>query len=187
MNDEYASLIINKAIAIREAKIEVAKKIQQEDKDSRRNLLPQYLDLLVESRKHGQGKDMDKALEALNKAIELMPEKEEARWGRASALLHLERYSEAVSAYDQLEKDFPDNIRYLFEYGQVLVLANRAIEGFQLIEKAMSITHEFDSFLGALAKLYAEKGLNTEAKEAALIHLEKYPHDIDIKNLIEKI
>lgn len=179
--------IINRAIAAREIKIAIAKEIQQKDFDTRRNLLPQYLDLLAESRKYGQDKDMDKALEILNKAIELMPEKEDARWGLASALLHLERHNESIVIYEKLINDFPDNARYQFEYGQVLILAGKAKEGFEQISSAMSKTPEFDHFLGALAKLYADNNLIEEAKKAAEIHLVNYPHDIDIKNLLDKM
>jgi len=179
--------IINKAIAIRESKIEAAKKLQQEEINTRRNLLPRYSDLLAESRKYGQNKNMEKALEILNKAIELMPEKEDARWGLASTMLHLEKYNESIIIYEKLINDFPDNARYQFEYGQVLILAGSAKKGFEQISDAMLKTPEFDHFLGALAKLYSENNLTEEAKKAAEIHLKNYPHDIDIKNLLEKI
>lgn len=180
--------IIEQALEMRNEKIALAEKELKTDLETKKNLIPQYLDLLAESRKYGKdNKDMDKALDILKKAIELLPDREEAQWGLASALFHLSKYEEAITAYINLIKLFPDNNRYLFEYGQVLLLAGRQQEGFNNIKNAMSKSSEFDHFLGALAKLYNENGLKEEAKEAAKIHLENYPHDKDIKDLLNSL
>jgi len=130
---------------------------------------------------------MEKALESLRAAVDLLPDREEGLWGLASALLHVERYDEALAAYEKLTAAFPGVPRYLFEHGQILILTGRAAEGLDKIKTAMTETREFDAFLGALARLYADNGLTDAARQAAELHLRTFPHDRDVKALLETL
>jgi Flp pilus assembly protein TadD len=185
---DRARNVISRAHCVRANKIQEARAQQDEDYASGRNLLPQYFDLIEDSRKLGRDTgDMDAALAVVRKAIDLLPDREEARWGLASALLHLGRQEEAVVAYEELVKRFADNPRFIFEYGQALILAGRAADGFARIQDAMSKSEEFDAFSGALAKLYVEHGLTDEARAACALHLSRYPNDRDVKVLLETL
>lgn len=168
-------------------RVEAAKEAQKKDYAEKRNLIPQYLDLIDDSRRLGKADDMEGALGKLREAIALFPAKESARWGLASSLLHLERYEECLIEYGKLAVDFPANNRFLFEYGQALILGGRAQDGLAKIREAMSRTEEFDHFFGALARLYAENGLIEEAKITAEQHLKKHPYDKEVKELLERL
>lgn len=180
--------IMRKCYSVRDVKINAAKELQMKEQQEKKNLVPQYLDLLEESRKLGRDEDnMGKAVEALRKAITLLPDREEARWGLASALLHLGQYDEALGEYADLCLRFPNNHRFRFEYGQVLILTGDVQRGVLNIREAMSKSDEFNHFFGALAKLYHESGLHDEARQAAEYHVQKFPHDKDVKELLKKL
>ena len=181
LSREKAAGIVERALNIRAEKILAAEEIQMKDYGENKNLWPQYFDLIEDSRRIGRDdKNMDAALAKIREAIDLIPGREEARWGLASVLMHLGRYDEAVAAYADLVKLFPDKPRYAFEYGQTLVLAGRQQDGLEKIRAAMTTSEEFDHFFGALASLYAGAGMREEALAVADKHLERFPHDREV-------
>lgn len=176
-----AADIIDRAYAMRRSQQQAEVERQANELAAGKNLIPQYLDLIADSRRQGRdANDMDAAIASIRAAIDLLPDREEARWGLASALLHLERFTEAAEAYAELVKRFPDKPRYEFEYGQALVLAGSAADGLAKIKSAMARSQEFDQFFGALARLYLSAGMLAEARQALRAHREHYPHDKEV-------
>ncbi len=136
-----------------------------------------YNDLIEQSKESGKKEDFDKALDALERASELLPDETEARWGLATCLHHLGRFKEAIEKYEKLVADFPDNHKFQFELGQVLLLSGETQAGLKEIGKAMEKTHEFDSFLIRIGEIYFHMQMWDEAIVAYENYLEKFPYD----------
>ena len=146
-----AGEIYEKALKMKFKAIQKAKEDEQEYHDKMIKLV-KYNELLEKAKDAGRlNKDFDQALELMKKAIKLMPDEQEARWGFASALHHAKKTKEAIEEYKKLIKDFPDNHTYRFEYGQILLLENDLQEGLKQIGLVMEKTEEFDSFLAFFA------------------------------------
>ena len=177
---EKALEVETKALAMRNETIETYKKI---DKDPFRKLL-KYNKLIEESRKIGrEEKDFIKSLEKIKEAVEIFPDKPEARWGLATTYYHIQEYDKAVETYKELVNDFPDNIVFQFELGQAQITAGDD-NGIFTIKEVLSKTKRFDSFLKHLAKLYYNKEKYKEACIACSLYLKKYPVDTIIWNLL---
>lgn len=180
--NEYkkAQEIHTKAIAMRAKAIDKAKKYEDENAEREKNLL-KYNELLEESKKIGREENrFDEALKLLQKAAELMPEKTEARWGVATALHHAGQIEKSLEVYKKLIKDFPDNHRFQFEYGQVLLRNNNLKEGLKEVTSVMKKTEEFDSFLARLGEIYEHIDMIEKALVAYTSYLKKYPHNFEI-------
>lgn len=115
-----ANKIMQKAYIIRADKIQVAREIQAADREAGRNKLPEYMDLVGDAKQLGLDKKYEEAVAVCRRAIDLLPEKENARWGLATALYFMERYDEAIAAYGWLVKNFPGVKRYQQEFAAVL-------------------------------------------------------------------
>lgn len=168
-----------KALKMREEAIDKAKKEEEEDNPSK---LIEYVEMLYESKELGREEKYKEATECLIRAVELFPEKEEARWGLATVCHHNKIYEESIKYYRGLVDDFPENHRYRFELGQTLIDAEIIQEGLKEIGKAMAESHDFDSYLGPLGELYNQSGLKAEALIAWDEYLKKYPGDYRIKS-----
>jgi tetratricopeptide (TPR) repeat protein len=168
-----------KALELRSKAIAEAKAYEKENLEYETKLL-EYNEILEKSRKIGRiEKDFDKALVLLKKAVALLPDKIEGRWGLASALHHSGSVQEALKEYEKLIKDFPDNLRFKFEYGQILLISNQIENGIKIINDLMTETNEFDSFLIRMGQIYQR----TENLDKALIAFDKYtnkfPYDFN--------
>lgn len=180
--DEYekAEQILTKAVGMRTKAIEEAKAAEAKNGDRESRLL-RYNELLESSKELGRkDKEFDKALGLLRKAAKLMPEETEARWGVATALHHSGKIKESLREYRKLVKDFPDNLRFRFETGQVLLRDNDLQGGLKMIGEVMEKTEEFDYFLARLGKIYQHINKIEEAALAYENYLEKYPSNYEV-------
>ena len=179
-HNERAKTVYMTASAMKIDAIDEAKANEAKNGDRESRLL-RYNDLLERSKAMGRkDKDFDNALRLLRKAAKLMPEETEARWGIATALHHGGKIKEALKAYKALVKDFPDNLQFQFEYGQVLLRDNNLQGGLKAIGEVMDKTEEFDYFLARLGEIYQHTGLIEEAALAYESYLKKYPSNYEI-------
>lgn len=175
-----AEAVLNKAISMKNLAIAIAKKEEADNADERKKLI-EYNNLMEQSRQLGrEEKKFEEALVLLRKAHELMPDATEAKWGLATALHHAEHFEESLKVYEELIKEHPDNYRFRFEYGQVLLRDYDIEKGLGQIELVMSKTDEFDSFLLRVGEIYEfirmpEKALNAYSK-----YLKKYPSNFEV-------
>ncbi len=174
---QKASAVINRAIAMREDEIEKAITQHNEDIKQGKDKLAMYFHLQEKGQVYGRKKNFEKALEYLEKAVDLLPDREEARWGCASASIFLNQLDDAVKIYEALIKDFPDNLRYPFELGQLLIRQNKIDEGLKKLSIVFEQTEKYDSFLPTVGGIY----MRTNDPEKALLaydtYLEKWPMD----------
>ena len=172
--------IYDKALAMRTKAIEEAKANEAKNGDRESRLL-RYNALLEESKELGRkDKEFDKALALLRKAAKLMPEETEARWGVATALHHSGKIKESLIEYRKLVKDFPDDLRFGFEMGQVMLRDNDLQGGLKEIGAAMEKTDDFDYFLARLGEIYQHIDKIEEAALAYESYLEKYPSNFEV-------
>jgi hypothetical protein len=184
-NDEYEKAIevSEKSIGMRTESIMKGKVIQS---DLSRAKLLEYNELIEESHKIGKDtKDYDKTLALLKKAVDLMPERFEARWGYATSLNHTHKIDEALEQYESLIKDFPDNeLTLKFEYACVMIQRDIK-EGLKLMGEVMTKTDVYDHMLNLIGNLYGQSGLIPEAITAYENYLKKYPADINVWNKLQ--
>lgn len=173
---ELAYGIRDKATTMQNEAIQKAK--QQEIESAKyEGKLIEYNSLIEESKEAGKKKDFDRALKSLRQAIKLIPKETEARWGLATCLHHLNKFKEAIKEYQKLVTDFPDNHKFRFELGQVLLLSGNTETGLKEVGKVMEQTDEFDSFLFRIGEIYSHMKMYNEAITAYESYLEKFPYD----------
>ena len=161
--------IEKQALKMRNDAIKKAKKRKNTDQ------YIEYLNLIRESQIIGRDKkEFENALKLLKKAIKLFPEEERARWGLGTALHFNDKHKEAAKIYEKLVKDFPDNLRYQFEYANVMIMID--LEKAQiLLEEVFQKTHEFDNYLIHYAKLLQNQKNYEKAKLVLQDYLKKHP------------
>ena len=161
--------IEKKALDMRNAAIKKAKKRKNTD------LYIEYLNLIRDSQIIGRDKmEFETALKMLKKAIKLFPKEEKARWGLATALHFNGKHSAAEKIYKQLHNDFPENMRYKFEYGNVVLISDMD-KGQNILEEVFNETEEFNSFLLHYARLLESKKKYEKAKTILNKYLKKHP------------
>jgi len=174
-----AQEIYIKAVEMRENTIKEAIKAEEKNHDKMVKLI-KYNDLIKAAKDAGHlEKNFHKALKFMKKAIKLMPDEEEARWGYATALHHAGEIQKAAKEYKKLVKDFPENNTFQFEYGQVLLQAGEMQKGMKEIAKVMDKTDEFDNFLFRIGEIYQETKMFSEAIIAYSEYLKKFPFDFN--------
>ncbi len=136
-----------------------------------------YDELLKESRERGKKYDLHGALECLQEAVELIPSRPEAKWGLATTLHHMERYEEALAVYEELTAAFPDNLRFQFEKGLVLLKLERVQEGLETVARLMEVSEDFYGFLPQMAGFYRRLGQHASALAAYDRYLKKFSAD----------
>ncbi len=177
---ERARIIYDKALTMRTKAIDEAKANEAKNGDRESRLL-RYNALLEQSKEEGRkAKDFDKALALLRKAAKLMPEETEACWGVATALHHSGKIKESLKEYRKLVKDFPDNLRFSFEMGQVMLRDNDLQNGLREIVSVMEKTEEFDYFLARLGEIYQHIDKIEEAALAYETYLKKYSSNYEV-------
>jgi len=178
-----AKNIYDKALNMKLDSIEKALENEKENWEKESNLL-KHNALLEEGHKLGKTGDFEAALEKISQALILHPESMNAKWGKATCLNHLKKYEESISAYkiliDSQEKGKPENPRYRFEMGQVMLMVpEMTFEGIKEIQKAMSLTPEFDSFLFRIAEIYMHLDMWKEAIETFDLYFQKFDFDFN--------
>jgi len=172
-----AEMVYAKALKMKKNAIKKAKESETEYHDKMNKLL-KYNELLSRAKEEGgKNKDFDAALKLMKKAVKLMPDEQEARWGLATALHHAKQFKESIIEYQKLIEKFPDSNLFKFEYGQVLLQDGQIQDGLKEIGKVMEATEEFDSFLTRLGEIYAEGKMFKEAVTAYKSYLKKFPFD----------
>lgn len=177
--------VLRKAEAMKEADIKQA--IIKAVKERRQDKID-YHQLVKDAHKHGkEEKKFGTALTTLKKAINIFPEKIEARWGYASTLLILKRTEEALEKYKGLVRDFPENHRMCFEYGIALLSNEQIEEGMDVIIQAMAMSEEYNHFYKNLGELYLLQEKKDLAKKAYKEYLIHFPDDQEAKIRLKKI
>jgi hypothetical protein len=142
-----------------------------------------YIDL---SREAGLKKDFKKVLFYLKKAIKIPVNTKEALWGIATTYHHIGKIGKSLKIYEKLMKMLPENKRFIFEYGQVMLMKDIQ-KGMDILKKVMKETHDFDSFYIRLAELEFGMENYLEAKILCQKYLEVYPYSTDGGNLLIRI
>ena len=176
--DAVALAQLERAEAMMEKKIQEMEGLRAEMIEGERGKIYRYQSLLEENKRYAREEnDLSSALICLEEAIEILPDHPQARWGHATTLHHLGRFTEASMAYEKLEVDFPDEPRYMFEHGIVLLHSNKILEGLNKILEAMRRTDRFDSFYFKLGLLHAKMGKFKDAVMYCERYLEKFSSD----------
>jgi len=172
--------IEEKALKMRDESIKKAKEI---DKEYLAKLL-KYNELIKDSRDIGrEKKEFEEPLKKIKEAIELLPDKIEARWGLATTYHHIKKYKESIEVYEKLVKDFPDKYVFQFELGQVKLINGEVDSGLNIIKNVMGKTKAFDSFFAHIALLQHNIKQYDKSLIACDEYLKTYPVDAEIWKL----
>lgn len=171
---QKAKKILSKAGEMKRKTIEKGKELL----NTKSHNLIIYNDLIEQSKIEGRdNKNFDKAMELIDKAIELFPEREEALWGKASAYYYIKKYEDALEIYEKLLKLDPDNYRYYFEKCMSLLQLGDTTTALKELGKLMNTTDEYNYFLLKIGDLYQEVGILDEAVYAYKEYLKLFPMD----------
>ena len=172
--------IYEHAIGMRSLEIsEAIRKYKPDETDA----LLEYNKYVKEAQDAGREKKYEEALEKLEAAHKLKPEHEVALWGIATTTHFLGNVDRALSAFKKLHELYPDNYRYTFEYGTVM-LCTDIDAGLALISKVMEKTHDYDTFFMPMGDILISMNKIEEAEKSYKIYEEKYPFD---KRILEKL
>lgn len=136
-------------------------------------------------------RNFDQAFVYLEEAFDYDPDRPEAIWGLATTYHGLgdlesekgneerskEFHAKSVEMYRELIEKYPENIRFQFELGLVLLRTGDGPAADKVFGKVFEETNEFDFFLKSLSKLYAKAGMKKEAAIAIAYYMEKFPND----------
>lgn len=165
--------IYDHAIGMRS--LEISKAVKAYDPEKTDKLL-EYNALIKKAQDAGRLKDFRAALDNLEAAHKLMPEDEIALWGLATTKHFLKDVDGSIDAFKKLHELKPDNPRYAFEYGNVLLMKD-VDAGLAIISKAMEKTHDYDSFFMHMGDLLMSMHRVQDAERAYRIYEEKFPFD----------
>lgn len=132
----------------------------------------EYRSLIDRARAAGQNGQPDQALKILGEAVDLIPERLEARWGMATTLHLTGRMDQAVELFDQLIKEFPQAARLRYESGLVRLLAGRVETGLEELTRAAQDLPEAADALTQAADQLAGGGRFDLAAQCLLRHLQ---------------
>ncbi|MBW2993168.1 DUF115 domain-containing protein [Candidatus Woesearchaeota archaeon] len=174
-NWAYPYVMSNDDKIINEAKLmrshEIINAISSEKKRETDKQL-EYIQYIEESRKHGK-ENVQEALRCINSAIELYPDRFEARWGKATMLV-TGQTDESITLYRSLIEDYPDNLQLKFEYCLALMNHN-LMDCIKEFDQLMMLTDRFDYFLETIADFLFNLNMYKEAKEIYISYLDKFP------------
>lgn len=178
--NQEAIKVRNKAIEMRDNKI---KEMQMFDKTDY-NLI--YSQLIEKSQKCGQKKDYQGALEALQEADKMSPGQETVNWGLATTAFFLRKFEEAAEYYKKLLTMAPDNYKYKFEYGQVLLNIGNLSEGLKYTSEGMKDTQEYNYFFQRIGDIFFGIRMIPEAIDAYKEYIKYFPLSKEVhKKLID--
>lgn len=118
-------------------------------------------------------------LQILDAAIKLLPDREEARWGKATTLNYLgDDLKGSEKEYRALIKVAPDNLQYRLELGQVLIRRDKFEDGKALVVDVMGKDpQKFGYFWKALARMHADRNDLLLARNCYNKYIETHPTD----------
>ena len=182
MNDVlHAMDIEDRAKEIREKQIAASDAIRAADKKEGRDKLPMFFKLLEDSQEAGRSKDYEKAEECARKAMDLMPERSEGKWGLASALHMKGDIDKSLKAYDELIEKFPDKSDYRFERAMVRIRAGMVNEAFADFGNLFAESERYDHMLKTIGTICKALGLKDRAHVAFDEYNKKYPGDAEVE------
>jgi tetratricopeptide (TPR) repeat protein len=136
-----------------------------------------YHELLEASRKSGKNADYDNCLWCLEEANRINPNQTEVLWGLGTTYYFLKRFDEAEKYYKQLIQKEPENPKFNFEYGQLLLNKKDFPEGLKLIAKAMLAVPDYNYFFKNIGNIYFSAKMYKESIDAYEEYLKFFPLD----------
>ena len=114
----------------------------------------------------------DEALEAITKAIALDDDKAVYRFYEAWIYSHAKRWDDAISKFEQVMKDFPDQKGVVqlcqFSLSNLYVQKGEMRKGEEILEKVLEVDPENAQVNNDLGYLWADQGKNLERAEAMI-------------------
>jgi len=180
---EIDKKIINKCIDLRENKIKEAK----ESYDKREKLI-KYTKLIRSTKNETDINkiDFNEIIKTLKKAINILPKEFSARWGVATTLHHIKNFDESLDFYNDLVKDYPENLRLQYERGIVLLNID-SMEGIKEIKEVLSKTEQFDHIYLKLGELYEKASMKEESIKCYEKYLKVFPSSKEAKEKLNNI
>jgi hypothetical protein len=174
---EKEALIQAKALSMRDKAIKLAEEWAESEEWDK---ILEYNDLIEEAQRIGrEDRNFDEATELLEKAIELIPDRFDARWGLATAYHHIGKTKESEEIFKKLTEDFPDNHRLKYEYGHVLIRSDLE-KGLKIITDVMKETEEFDYLFHNIGRLFLQSGKIDEAIDSFKKYLKLFPANYEV-------
>lgn len=160
------------------ARSEQINNIIREYKDRSSEL--EYNNLIEKSKTLGRDhQNYKESLKLLKRANNLCPDKVEAKWGLATTYHFLKMTDESLYYFEELMKDYPDDLKFKFEYGNVMLMKDIQ-KGLKIIGEVMESTDKFDSHLAAIGMLYQKAKMYEEAVVAFDEYLKSHEMDYTI-------
>jgi tetratricopeptide (TPR) repeat protein len=132
-------------------------------------------------------KDFNSAMNLLNKAYEILPDRTEAIWGRATVYCIFNDYENSIVQYNILlkmlkNKDYNSDYIQKIEFERLLVLLNIDIDkALKDLIKLIDKNNTFSYFLKNIAKIYGKQNKTDEAIKIYNKYLKLFPYDDEAK------
>jgi len=201
---EFPEKLINRAREVKAKALRMRRKqikdVEKEFPNDELKKMIKYIELVEGSKEEGKkavggdtkneeeyAKGFDETLKMLHEAIELYPDKVEAKWGLATTLQFMYKFKESIKEYKKIIEESPDNIRMHFELAQVYVMKSLKeineedfTTGMDIFEKEVSEkTKQFDSFLLRISQILFGKEMYKESLTTIEKYLVQYPHNYE--------
>lgn len=144
--------------------------------------------LIEEAIKAGKNKEFDRSISLIKEAHLLLPEDELVMWGLASVNFFLAKKEDgsvdpqyidaSIKHYKLLISKYPQNLRYQYEYGNVLLNLDPET-GIKQIVSVMKKTEQFDHFFRHIGRHYFLKEDYEKAAEAYEKYVDRFPADFE--------
>jgi len=125
-------------------------------------------------------RNLDEALIASQKALELDPELAEAHVSRAQALSQNEQYEEAEQEYETAIQLNPKLFDAYYFYGRTLRVQGKHMQAARLFEQAIAVRPEDFQSPTLLVQAYEDLGLEKEAMEANFRAVEVFKNYLEL-------
>lgn len=142
------------------------------------------LGLLEAAKEEGKNNNFKISYEYIKAAHFLHPENQTIRWGYATALYHIGEEAKSLEFFEELLVDYPDNLRFRFEYALILINTN-AEKAMQIFIDVMNKTDQFNYFYASIAQYYETQHKYEEAIQAYQFYLDCFP--AAEKEILERI
>lgn len=180
--------IYDQCIEMRNELIDKSKSLPEETK------LIEYNELIREAIIQGkEKKDFETSMNLLNKAYELIPEKAEALWGRATVLCFFQHYQDSFDEYNKLLKiakkeKFNQKAIQKFQFERALVLLNIDIDKALLdLLDLIKENQDFSYFLKNIARIYIKQNKKEKAIEIYNKYLKLFSYDKEAEKELKDI
>jgi hypothetical protein len=181
--DKRAQYIVDTCIKMREDAIKEARA-----KNKHNSATLKYNSTVEEAQKLGRDKGMyEEALEKLEAAYKIDKARPEALWGLGSVHFMLKNFKAAAGWYKKLVEAVPDDHRFKFEYGQVLMHVDVPKGMAQLYEVINEHEQQYAHFLYPMAAVHEKAGELRAAEDALVRYLKHYPIADKAKQALQRI